>query len=153
MPLTNRGKYLVAAKKLADSSEALQAMLLSTSFTGISSADLVDDGTTADPKSYELTVSGYARQPLLSKVIFEEDTVHFVGLDCADLSFAGLATGQTAGFLGVMLYSSSGGTTSDTGQDFVGWSPITNTPTNGGAIGITIPSTSAGGILKLASTS
>lgn len=153
MPLTNRGKYRVAANKLADSSEALQAILLTTAFPGISSGDLVDDGTTNDPKSYELTVSGYSRQAVLSKALFEEDTVHFVGLDCADLTFASLASGQTIGFLGIMLYSSSGGTTSDTGQDFIGWSPLTNTPTNGGNIGITIGSTTAGGLMKLASTS
>ena len=153
MPAFNRGKILIAQFNIAATSFELQAVLVTTGYTFDPDHNVVDDGTTNDLKSYELGVSGYARQTLVNKSVFEDDTNEFVGLDCDNLTFATLGTGATAGGVGIFRYSSSGGTTSDTGQDVFCFSSITATPTNGGDIGITIPSTSAGALLKLASTS
>ena len=151
--VTNRGKYRVGSINLAATSYELQVMLLTTSFTSDDALNLVDDGTTADPKSYEISVGGYTRQNLASKVVFEDDTNDFAGLDAADVTFTGLAAGATIGWAAVLLYSTSGGTTSDTGMDFLWANTLTATPTNGGDITIQFGSTSAGGVLKLASTS
>ena len=74
-------------------------------------------------------------------------------LDASDVTFTGLAAGATIGWAILYRYSTSGGTTSDTGQDLIAAYDVTDTPTNGGDITIQWASTSAGGVLKLGSTS
>jgi hypothetical protein len=148
--VTNRGKYLTAISDL--SATTWRMMLLSTAFTSDDGLNLVDDGTTNDPLSYEIGVSGYARQSL-TLTAFEDDTKDFAGLDTSDVTFTALAAGATIGWAAIYRYSTSGGTTSDTGQDFYGAYALTATPTNGGNITIAIASTSAGGAIKVGSTS
>ena len=148
----NRGKYLVGQTNL--SGLTLHAMLVTTGYTFNQDHNTIDDGTTDDPKSYEITVSGYSRQALASITLNEDDSNDFSYLDAADIStFGNLAAGQTVGWAILTRYSSSGGTTSDTGQDLVSYYELTATPTNGGAIGLTWASSSAGGVLKLGTTS
>lgn|SRR3990167_5428903 len=149
----NRGKFLAVGVKLADSSEALELLLVTTGYTYNADHNLVDDGTTDDPKSYELSVGNYSRQPILSKERFEDDTNDFAGLDAADVTFAALAAGGTVGAGVLYRYTSSGGTTSDTGQDLISYYSLTATPTNGGDIVFQVAATSDGGLLKYGSTS
>lgn len=146
----NRGKYLIS--RVDAEATTWRMMLLTTSFTSDDALNTVDDGTTADPATYEITVSGYARQNV-AFTAFEDDTNDFAGLDCSDKTFASLSAGQTIGWAVIFRYSTSGGTTSDTGQDLLAAYQITATPTNGGDVTIQIASTSAGGALKIASTS
>lgn len=150
--VTNRGKYIVGTVDMTAST--FRMMLLSTSFTSDDAFNLVDDGTTNDPKSYEIAVGGYARQSF-GLTAFEDDTNDFAGLDVADITFSALAAGATVGWAAVYRYSTSGSpnTTSDTGQDFLWAYDVTDTPTNGGDITIQLASTSAGGALKIGSTS
>jgi hypothetical protein len=148
--MTNRGYYLTAVTDLTASTWRM--MLLTTSFTSNDSLNTVDDGTTNDPASYEIGVGGYARQSV-TFTAFEDDTNDFAGLDCSDVTFTSLAAGATIGWAALYRYSTSGGTTSDTGQDFYGAYALTATPTNGGNITIAIASTSAGGAIKVGSTS
>jgi len=149
----NRGKFMTGQINLAGTSFELQLMLVTTQFTSDDGSNLVDDGTTTDPKGYEIAVGGYARQNLASRALFEDDTNDFAGLDAADVTFAALAAGATVGWAVLYRYSTSGGTTSDTGQDLLAAYDITDTPTNGGDITIQWASTSAGGVIKLGSTS
>lgn len=148
--VTNRGKYLLATIDMT--ATTWRMMLLTTSFTSDDALNTVDDGTTADPASYEIGVSGYARANMALSA-FEDDTNDFAGLDTADKTFSALGAGATIGWAAIYRYSTSGGTTSDTGQDFFGAYQITATPTNGGDITIQIGSTSAGGAIKVGSTS
>ncbi len=147
----NRGYYNVGKYDLT--AITLKAMLVTTGFVFNPDLDFVDDGTANDPASFEISAAGYSRQTLGSVTLNEDDTNDFSYLDCADPSFGSLASGQTVGGMVVFRYSSSGGTTSDTGQDIISYYTLTATPTNGGAIGVTIASSSAGGLLKIASTS
>lgn len=147
----NRGKYVVATYDMTQSS-AFRMMLLTTSYTGNMDHNTVDDGTTSDPASYEIGVSGYARANV-TFTAFEDDTNEFAGLDTADKTFTALAAGATIGHAVIYRYSSSGGTTSDTGQDLMWWYELSATPTNGGDITIQIASTSAGGALEIGTTS
>lgn len=144
-----RGRFVVAQHDI--DALTLQLMLCSTSYSAGTSQQLVDDGTTNDPKSYEIGVSGYARQALASLAIFETTSL-FTGLDAADVTFSSLAAGATVGWAVLYRYSTSGGTTSDTGQDLVAAYDITDTPTNGGDLTIQWASTSAGSVLKLGTT-
>jgi hypothetical protein len=148
--VTNRGKLLTAIADL--SATTWRMMLLTTGFTSDDGLNTVDDGTTSDPASYEIGVGGYARQSI-GLTAFEDDTNDFVGLDTGDVAFGALSAGATIGWAAIYRYSTSGGTTSDTGQDFFGAYAVTATPTNGGAITIQIASTSAGGAIKVGSTS
>jgi len=149
----NRGKFITGQINLAATSIDLMLMLVTTGYTSDDAHNLVDDGTTNDPKSYEISVGGYARQALASRALFEDDTNDFAGLDATDVTFSALAAGATIGGAVLYRYSTSGGTTSDTGQDLLALYDVTDTPTNGGDITIQWASTSAGGVLKLGSTS
>lgn len=149
----NRGKFLTGQINLAATSFDLMVMLVTTGYTSDDAHNLVDDGTTNDPKSYEISVGGYSRQALANRALFEDDTNDFAGLDASDVTFTALAAGATIGWAILYRYSSSGGTTSDTGQDLLAGYNLTATPTNGGDITLQFASTSAGSVLKLGSTS
>jgi hypothetical protein len=146
----NRGKYIVATADMT--ATTWRVMLLTTGFTSDDAFNTVDDGTTSDPLSYEIGVSGYSRASL-ALTAFEDDSNDFAGLDGSDKTFSSLAAGATVGWAVVYRYSTSGGTTSDTGQDLLSAYTLTATPTNGGDITIQWASTSAGGVLKLGTTS
>lgn len=152
MPVYNRGKLLVGQLNLSATSVDLQVMLVTTGYTFDADHNTIDDGTTNDPKSYEIGVSGYARGSLANKALFEDDTNDFVGLDADNQVFSSLGAGATIGTAILTRYSTSS-TTSDTGQDLLATYPLTATPTNGGDITIQWASTSAGGVLKLGTTS
>lgn len=149
----NRGKYVAAGFPLAATSEVISVMLVTTGYVENLDHNLVDDGTTSDPRSYEISVGGYARQNLANKVRFEDDTNDFAGLDADNVTFSALAAGATIGAAVIYRYSTSGGTTSDTGQELLANYTVTATPTNGGDITIQWASTSAGGVIKYGSTS
>lgn len=150
--VTNRGKHLIAQAFSANTT-GLTLMLVTTGYTYSNDHDTISDGTTDDPQSYEISVGGYSRQALASDSVFEDDTNDFAGLDHANVTFSSLVAGQTIGGAVLYRYSSSGGTTSDTGQDYVSYYALTATPTNGGDVTIAIAATSDGALLKFGSTS
>jgi hypothetical protein len=149
----NKGKYVAARFPLAATSESLILMLVTTGYVESQDHDFVDDGTTNDPKSYEISVGGYARQTLANVSRFEDDTNDFAGIDADNVTFTSLVAGGTIGAGVLYRYSTSGGTTSDTGQELLANYTVTATPTNGGDITIAWASTSAGGVLKYGTTS
>ena len=148
----NRGAYLLGQGRVT-AAAAFRLMLVSTSYTGNMDHNLVDDGTTSDPLSYEIGVGGYARGSLASVTLTEDDTNDFAYFDATDQTFSALATGATIGGAVMYVYSTSGGTTSDTGQELLALYDVTDTPTNGGDVVIQWAAPSAGGFLKLGTTS
>ncbi len=151
----NRGYYVWSQAN--STSVAWTGMLVSTSYVPASSHDNVNANTSSgaggEPKVFEITVGGYARQALASLTLTEDDTNKFSYMDATDLTFAALAAGQTVGGCVVYRYSSSGGTTGDSGQDLLGFYDLTDTPTNGGDIVVVWASSSQGGVIKVTSTS
>jgi len=89
----------------------------------------------------ELTGSGYARVTVGSRSITKDTANDWILLDCADIAFAAIASGETVTWC-VIFY--------DTGSDAT--SPVlicidpTDTATNGGTITIT----TASGVARLA---
>jgi len=159
--VTNRGKYLASFARVS-SSAAWRLALVTTEFMDVSNlqdVNVLDDGTTDDVASYELTVSGYARQTLSGLASFEDDSNDQAGLDADDATFSSLTAGETVGAAVLFIYSTSetGGaandTTSDTGQDVIAIYDVTDTATNGGDISIQFAATSDGGMLRFGSTS
>lgn len=155
----NRGLYVVSQKDL--DSTTLRLMLVSTGYVFDPDHTRVahtGSNTSQSPAHFEISVGGYSRQSLASLAAFQDDVNDFAGLDAADVTFAALVAGQTVGGAVLYLYSSSGNstglaTTGDSGQDLVSFYDVTDTPTNGGDITITWASTSAGGVLKIGTTS
>lgn len=151
----NRGKFILA--QINASAAALQVMLVSTGYVANQDHNFVNSNTSSgangEPKVYEISVGGYSRQSLASLAVFEDDANDFAGLDAADATFAALSAGATIGGAVLYRYSSSGGTTGDSGQDLISFYDLTDTPTNGGDITVQWASTSDGGVVKLGTTS
>lgn len=151
----NRGYYIWS--QVNSTSVAWTGMLVSTSYVWASSHDFVNSNTSSgvggEPKVFEITVAGYSRQALASLTLTEDDTNKFSYLDATDLTFSALTAGQTVGGCVLYRYSSSGGTTGDSGQDLLCFYDLTDTPTNGGDIVVQFASSSQGGVLKVTSTS
>lgn len=158
--VTNRGKYLAAIANVSSSAD-FRLMLVTTDYMDTADADqnTVDDGTTSDALSYELSVGGYARGTVAGVAAFEDDTVDQAGIDATDQTFSSLSAGETVGAAVLFIYTTSGdggggaATTTDTGQDVVAIYDVTDTATNGGDITIQWASTTAGGMLRFGSTS
>ena len=150
----NRGKYLVGTLDMT--ATTFRLMLVSTGYVADQDHNFVNantsSGASGEPKVYEISVGGYSRQNV-TLTAFEDDTNDFAGLDASDVTFTALTAGQTVGGAVLYRYSSSGGTTGDSGQDIIAFYDVTDTPTNGGDITIQWASTSAGGVLKLGTTS
>lgn len=70
----------------------LRVLLLKSSYTPNKDHNFVADVVAS---SAEISVAGYARQTLASKTLTEDDTNDMVYLDANDVTFPGLATGQT----------------------------------------------------------
>lgn len=151
----NRGFYLWS--QINSTATVLQCMLVSTSYVFNSAHNSVNanssSGSLGEPKVFEISVAGYSRQTLASLTLTEDDTNNFAYLDATDATFSALTAGQTVGGAVVYRYSSSGGTTGDSGQDLLGFYDVTDTPTNGGDIVIQWASSSQGGVIKVSSTS
>lgn len=155
----NRGFTIASVFDMTNTTFRL--MLVSTGYAFNPDHDFVNantsSGANGEPKVFEISVGGYARQNM-ALTRFEDDTNDFAGLDSPDITFTGLAAGATIGGAVLYVYSSSGtlgagATTGDSGQNLVAFYDITDTPTNGGDITIQWASTSAGGTLKVGSTS
>lgn len=150
-----RGMYVVG--QMNTTAAVLNCMLVSTSYVFNTAHNSVNanssSGSLGEPKVYEITVGGYSRQALASLTLTEDDTNVFAYLDATDSTFSALVAGQTVGGAVVYRYSSSGGTTGDSGQDLIAFYDVTDTPTNGGDIVIQWASSSAGGVLKIGTTS
>lgn len=150
----NRGKFIIGTVDATGTT--WRVMLVSTGYVADQDHNFVNanssSGSLGEPKVYEISVAGYSRQNL-TLTAFEDDTNEFAGLDGSDSTFTALTAGQTVGGAVIYRYSSSGGTTGDSGQDLLAFYDVTDTPTNGGDITIQWASTSAGGVLKLGTTS
>ncbi len=151
----SRGQYIIG--QVNSTSVAWTLMLVSTSYVANMDHNSVNantsSGAAGEPKVFEITVAGYARQSLAALTLTEDDTNDFAYLDANDVTFTALTAGQTIGGAVLYRYSSSGGTTGDSGQDLLAFYDVTDTPTNGGDITIQWASSSAGAVLKLGTTS
>lgn len=136
--VTNRGKFRLGTGGTVWTSATIKAGLLKSS-----AAPTADDNFVADvvAGSAEISVSGYARVTVTSPTATENDTNDRLELDCADLVFAGLAAGQTVGW--VFIYHE---VTNDADSPVLALLDIADTPTNGGDLTIQI---SANGAITL----
>ena len=137
--VTNRAAYRMARGEDAWQTNTYKMALLKSSYAPtaqqIRDLNVVNDLV---PGTNELSVAGYSRQTLANKTVTEDDTNNRASLDCDDVTFTGLASGQTVGW--VVIYRE---VTNDTDSVVVAVYDVTDTPTNGGNVSITIDSTGA----------
>lgn len=133
--VTNKGKYeLFTGDANLDAADLRVALVKTTPPT-------VDTNFMADIT--EVAVSGYARQTLTGETVTEDDTNDFAYLDATDPTFAALAAGETV--LGMVLFRHTG---ADATAPVYAFYDLTDTPTNGGDIGVTFATPANGGALK-----
>lgn len=90
----------------------------------------------------EAAATGYARTALTGEAVLENDTTDTADLDCADLAYTSVATGET--WRAVVLYVEGA---SDAARDLVSLHTLSQpVPTNGGNINLTVPANGAIGV-------
>jgi hypothetical protein len=152
MGVYNQGKAEVARGHVTTTG-AYTVMLCSTGYTFNQDHTLVDDGSTSDPKSYEIGVA-YTRQTLGSVALAIDNTLEKAWLDATDPTFTAVAGTTTIGHVVIYLYSSTStslgtATTGDTGQVLLSQYDTTGVVTNGSNITFTL---STDGFLKFGTT-
>jgi hypothetical protein len=84
----------------------LRVLLVQPSYWPLAAHTVVDDETAASPRAHELTVDGYARQPLAGRRLIEDAAMGGVYLDAPDLAFGELEPGERIG--GAVLFREAG---------------------------------------------
>ena len=93
-----------------------------------------DSASIAAIAASEVSVGGYTRQTLAGKAVTQDDANNRVKFDAGDVaSFGNLLAGQTVG--GTVVFYDPG--TGDANCIPIAYTEIVDTPTNGGAFGIT----------------
>lgn len=135
----NRGRYEIFNGTFVPGTVDSRALLLDTDYAQDDTDNVLDD-----LDSDEISVSGYSRQALASESLTEDDTNDRAYMDADDVTYTGLATGQTVGWC--ILYRHTG---NDATAPVVSAYDVTNTPTNGGNIVIQWAAPGSGGVLYL----
>lgn len=136
--VTNKCKFELFTGDANLDAADLRVLLLKSSGTPTADTNFISD-VVAD----EISVAGYARQALAGESVTEDDTNDFAYLDATDPNFATLAVGQTVGW--ACLYRHTG---ADATAPIYANYDVTDTPTNGGDIGIVFSAPASGGALK-----
>ena len=140
----NRAKYLLLDGALDLPTVAdLRVLLVKSSYTFDPDHNFIDPDITTG--SQEISVGGYARQPLVNEQIVEDDTNDFAYLDADDVVFTALVSGQTVG--GAVLFKFNA---ADTAAELIAFYDLTDAGTNGGNMTIQWAAVASGGGLKLA---
>jgi hypothetical protein len=142
----NKAKAEIAKNTIDLDGSTLKVMLVKSTYTFDPDHDFVDNGGANDPIDHEISVSGYSRQTLTTKVVTQDNTNDFAYLDADDTVFSALASGQTVG--GAVLYRDAGG--ADSANPCIAFYDLTDTPTNGGNITVQWAAAASGAVLKLA---
>ena len=139
---TNKYKYLLATGAIVPGTTDLRMGLLKT-FAG--TTNVPDINFITDMEAHadfaELTASGYARVALTGEAASEVDASDWALIDCDDVAFAAIASGET--IVGYFIFIHTG---SDATASVLQMGSLTSTPTNGGAF----TATTGSGITKVA---
>ena len=135
----DRGKYAIENATFNGSTD-LRLLLVNSSYSFNAGTHHV----VSDVSANEISVAGYSRQALTTKAINEDDTNHFAYLSADNVTFSGLAAGQTIGGAILYIYNAS-----DASANLIAFYDVTDTATNGGDIIIQWATAANGGVLKL----
>lgn len=141
----NNAKASIGNGSLDLDTATLKVMLVNSTYVFNPDQVYIDNVAAGDPIDHEISVSGYARQTLTSKVVVKDDTNDFAYLDGDDVMFSSLAAGQVIG--GAILFNDAGG--ADTARIVIAFYDLVNTATNGGNAAVTWATPANGGVLKL----
>lgn len=138
---TNKYKYLLATGGIVPGTTDLRMGLLKTmaGTTNVPDINFISD-MEAHADFAELTASGYARVALTGEAASEVDASDWALIDCDDVAFSAISSGET--IVGYFIFIHTG---SDATASVLQIGSLTSTPTNGGTVTITTSS----GITKL----
>jgi hypothetical protein len=119
---------------LAVSTDTLQALLVTDAYTFAETHNFVADVSGSE-------AAGANRPTLASKTVTIDTANGRVEVDCADLTFTSVSSGQTVG--GVVFFKS---VTNDADSYLLGFADVTDLAANGSDITYTVP---ADGFLQL----
>lgn len=139
----NEAKKRILNGTLDLDTTTIKVMLVKETYVANPDHAAVDDGSANDPQSHEISVSGYARQTLASRVVAKDDPGDFAYLDADDAVFASLATGQTIG--GAIIEADTG---VDTTSIPIAFYDLPDTPTNGSTVTVAWAAVGSGGVVK-----
>ncbi|CAB4177316.1 hypothetical protein UFOVP998_11 [uncultured Caudovirales phage] len=122
----------------------LRVLLVKDTYVVDPDQSALDDGTSSDIASHEVTASGYARQTLANKVVSVDLTNNFSYFDADDVTFPSMAVGQSIG--GVVLFLHTGSDATAVPLVFYPKSPAQ--PTAGSALSVQWPTPANGALLK-----
>lgn len=121
--------------------DTLKLMLVTSSYTPNRDDLVVDAGGANDPVDHELNVSGYTRgyggagrKTLGTKAFSTDLTNDRVEFTCANFTWTALGSGQT---IAAAILIKEGGA-NDTTSRLIAYFDVTDTPTNGGDITLTV---------------
>lgn len=153
------GWYSTGLKKCLDGTIALgttslKIMLVSSTYSFDPDTDTLDDGTSGDPNSKELVATNYtggyggAGRKSTTVTLQTNDTSNRVDIALSNVTWTALggATNDTIG--GVILVYETGG--SDSTSIPIAFFDLTDTPTNGSDITLSMTSLGSGGNLRIA---
>lgn len=130
---TNKAKYLFATGGIVPGTTDLRMGLLKT-FAG--TTNVADINFITDMEAHadfaELTAAGYARVALTNETATEDDTNNWALIDCDNVAFSAISTGET--IVGYFLFIHTG---SDATAPVLQMGSLTSTPTNGSAVTVT----------------
>ena len=139
----NKGMEEIA-KALTDlDGSDMRVLLVQSTYTFDKDHLWVDDGTSNDPASHEVSVSGYARQALANESVNRDDANDEVVFTADSPTFASLAAGQVIS--GMVVYRNSG---ADGTSPLVAFISLPNIATNGGDLPIVL---SSAGLIRMVS--
>jgi hypothetical protein len=135
-----RGIFEIFGANTDLDSADLRLLLLKNTYSANKDHNVVNDVISG---SLEISVVGYSRQTLASKTLTEDDTNDMVYLDANDVTFAGLATGQT--FQWAVLFRHTG---SDATAPVIAGYDLGATPTAGADVVVQWATPANGAVLK-----
>ena len=137
----NTGDQEIIDRTIDLIANTLKIMLVTSSYVANKDDDVVDAAGVNDPVDHEINVTGYTRgwggagrKTLASKLLTIDKTNDRTGFDCADITWTALGAGAT--IAAAILIKE--GAANDTTSRLIAYLDITDTPTNGGDITLTI---------------
>lgn len=144
----NRAKFklLDGTADLDASTPEIRCLLLKSSVSFNEDHNVVSDLT---PGTNEISVSGYTRQTLAGVSVSQDNSDNRGEASANQVTFSGLATGQTVG-AAVVYKRASAGSDTDASDWLIGFYDLTDTPTNGGDIIVRFDNANPGDFLRVA---
>lgn len=149
--LYNKGVAEMLDGTIDIDTDTIKMMLVDSTYSPDKSDEVVDDGTSSDAASAEISVTGYtagwggAGRKTCAITLQENDTDDRVDIAIDDLTWNSLGAGAT--IVGAVLIKEGGA--NDTTSRLLAYFDITNTATSGGNVTLDFTALGSGGNIRI----